>query len=376
MLFKEIRLTNIRNIPSAVLQLRSKLNVVIGENGAGKTSLLEGISVLANGRSFRTSKIPKVITRDSANLTVFAEANQLDQTFRLGLLRDSQGSFQAKINGQKCNTLSEISKILPVITIAPGYYDNILTQRKERSKLFDWGLFHVEHSFHHYWLQYGKILKQRNALLKKIKDARFTDKAQEPGLIKHLSHWDSLLVDAAKPITEQRKNYVAQMNEMLSDFQPFLTSLQETISLVYRDGWSSKKSLKEHIESGRERDIQLGYTRSGPHRSDIDILLGNEQAVEIASRGQQKLIVSTLVLSIIKKFISTTQKHCFIAIDDLPAELDSVNQATLIRLLMSMKNVQILLTAISLDSLKEAISGYNSLMFHVEHGQFSQMSLE
>ncbi|PWK46768.1 DNA replication/repair protein RecF [Pleionea mediterranea] len=362
MLIRQLKLSNVRNIAYADLSLHPKLTIITGDNGAGKSSLLEALSLLANGKSFRTGKVAKVIQSNTDKLTVFAHGFIEDYPFQVGLSRSLSGDYKAKINGDICQKQYELTQLLPVFSIVPGFYDQISLQRQARLKLLDWGVFHVEHNFYSVWRDFNKVLKQRNALLKQIK-------YKGHGL-KDLSYWDSLFCNTSEQLTELRLRYFKSISQLFENNQLDYSEFLQGIDMEYLTGSSKSSSLSEVLKNNQESDIQRGSTQSGPHRADFRLIKDKQNILETASRGQQKILINGVMLAMIQCFLMKNNKPCLICIDDLPSELDSSNQERLLKALMALEGAQIVLTAITQDSLPRAISGYNRQMFHVEHGQF------
>lgn len=363
MLIHQLRVSNVRNIAHATLELDPKLNFIIGLNGAGKSSLLEALSLLASGKSFRTRKVQNVISDNEKQLVLYAKCQSDSKPVSVGVLRDVKGEYRAKIDGEVCHRLSEISRLLPVFVVAPGFYDEVANQRAARLRLLDWGLFHVEHQFYPSWREYHRLLKQRNALLKQIKSKRASQS--------QLDYWDSLLCERAEEVGQLRLSYVKALAKAFDDNKDKFEAFHHDVSLSYSVGMSQKySSLAEALKQQRELDIQRGSTQSGPHRADLSLKKAEQLVMDVASRGQQKVIVNRLMITLIEHFIHSTQKSCLVAIDDLASELDKANQNQLLQSLIGLEGAQIIVTGITQDSLPETISRYNGRMFHVEHGRF------
>jgi DNA replication and repair protein RecF len=363
MLIEELRVSNVRNIANANLTLDPKLNFIIGRNGAGKSSLLEALSLLSSGKSFRTRKIQSVISEQQDELLIFARCSFQSQPYTIGIARNRRGEYRAKINGEPCHKLSEISRLLPIFVIAPGFYDDIANNRAGRLRLLDWGLFHVEHEFYGVWREFQQLLKQRNALLKQIKYKQIA--------ATQLDYWDELFCERAENVTRLRQNYIARLSDTFAQGHKRYDEFQEAIQLGYATGLSAKYAcLIDALRHQREYDIQKGITQSGPHRADLKLLKNKQPVMETASRGQQKIIVNRLMITLIEHYIKATQKGCLVALDDLASELDADNQNRLLQSLIGLEGAQLLVTSITQDSLPKAISGYNGHMFHVEHGRF------
>ncbi len=362
MLIHRLKVSDVRNIAHADLQFNHPLAIITGKNGAGKSSIIEALSILSTGRSFRSSSIQQIIRSTRTDLSVFAKGVNCGATYSAGILRNQQGQFKAKLNGENLKRQYELTEHIPVFSIVPGIYEEIANQRKARMRLLDWGVFHVEHQFFATWRDYKQALRQRNAVLKQIKLRK--------ALPKSLDYWESSFVALAERLTEIRSRYVERLQPYFNECGQRFGELLANKRLVYKQGFSQGMSYSEVLEKNKENDIKRGFTQAGPHRGDFILLKGNENVFDFVSRGQQKVLINALMLSVIALFTVTCDKECLVCIDDLPSELDLERQEQLIAALTALERTQLLVTAITEDSLPGAISGYNRDMFHVEQGEF------
>jgi len=368
MLIHQLSLSNVRNIARAQLTLHPKLNIITGSNGAGKSSLLEALSIISAGKSFRTANIRKVIKEDADALTVFCTLQGPDGIQKIGLQRDLQGGFKAKRDGKNLTRLVDVSKQLPIFIIYPGFYEQVAEKRANRLKVFDWGVFHVEHNFFELWSKYSKTLKQRNALLKQIK-SRVKSNDQ-------LLYWNKTLSALGNELNKSRLRYIDSISTIFQETLSNTKLKDSNIQLSYYRGFNKDHDFLSLLEETSEKDILRGTTQIGPHRADVRFLSSGQNIFEKASRGQQKMLVNALLISMIKRFSEDSGRASMVCLDDLPSELDEYNQEDLIAALSALPMAQILITAITENSLPEAISGYNRHMFHVEHGMFQQRDLQ
>jgi DNA replication and repair protein RecF len=359
-LIKDITLHNIRSLGCSTLKLGHKLSVVVGSNGAGKTSILEAISIVSTGKSFRTRQIETVISNDRSELVVFCRKDNESSVSNLGIKRDRKGSYKVKVDGQSSNSLVDLSRALPAFIITPDFYDDFLTTRASRIKLLDQGLFHVEHDFYQHWKSFNKILKQRNALLKSIREGKSQRTA--------LGYWDETLCLHAEMIDELRRKYLSDLKPRFRSYCSAYNDFHQSLEIEFNSGWNNNEPLINELNRSIERDVSRGFTHFGAHKADITFKFDGKKAVDYASRGQQKIMVNNFMLATIEQFIGAKNKPCIVAIDDLASELDQFHQEGLVTALLALNGAQIVITCIDINSLPEAVSGYNSAMFHVEHG--------
>ncbi|OOV87370.1 DNA replication/repair protein RecF [Oceanospirillum linum] len=362
MSIRRLDIAGFRNLTSAQLQPASGVNLIIGENGAGKTSILEAISVLSTGRSFRASRTPAIINFEQDAYTLFAEVfNALaahQQIVPIGISRNRQGEQQIRIAGQQARTASQLAELLPVQTINSESFQLLEGSPKVRRQFVDWGVFHVEHVFFPVWQAGQKALKQRNKLLKYGK---------MQGSAQH-DTWDEALAGYAEQIDLYRARYVEML---IPEFKSTLSELafSDEVSLSYYRGWDRTVSCLDALRQNREKDLALGFTQSGPHRADLKIRVNKLPAVDVLSRGQQKLVVCALLLAQGRLMQKVTGKQSIYLVDDLPAELDSEHRNYLCQVLEEMQ-CQVFITSVEADALIQSWSASTPMtVFHVKHGE-------
>jgi DNA replication and repair protein RecF len=261
---KQLKIENFRNLQQVELFPHPRLNFLTGPNGAGKTSVIESIVVLSRGRSFRTTQAEDLVGPRAGYFRVFAETQgKKGRTNRLGLER--AGKFwKARLDGADVQQLSRLLQSLPVVLMEPNSHLLVSGSPEIRRKYLDRGLFHVEQRFLNVWRQYSKILKQRNAALRKRQVAV-------------LDGLDQLASEIGAELGRQRQAHFNQISERVSRLLEQLNKDDIEVDLEYQDGWH-EKSLMEALVKGRKRDLDQGMTASGPHRADIQIKMRGRAA--------------------------------------------------------------------------------------------------
>ena len=154
---KSLSIINLRNISNAEIVFDANLNYFVGDNGAGKTSILEALSMLSKGRSFRAGQISSLIGPDSKKLQVVSKIeSHTGEAHQLGMERDDSG-WSARHNGEDVNQLSELTALLPHVLLEPNSHTLISGPPDGRRKYLDWGVFHVEHNFLTLWRRYNRV---------------------------------------------------------------------------------------------------------------------------------------------------------------------------------------------------------------------------
>lgn len=327
----------LRNLQPLTLHPGPGINLVTGANGSGKTSLLEGLYILGMGRSFRTRQLKNVIQHEADELTLFGRLAGGDETpgTSLGVRRPREDrELELRLGGERPARLSELVGTLPLQLINPDAFRLLEGPPARRREFLDWGVFHVKHEFLTGWKRMRRALKHRNALLRRGKLGGGTDVSQ-------LDAWEHELATRGEQVDRLRRDW---FSAFLPLFEQTLDALMplERLTLHYARGWDKKRSLAEVLQAARETDEHMGFTQQGPQRADLRIRVNKKPAVEVLSRGQQKLVVSAMKLAQGRLLESQSgpgaaQRHCVYLIDDLPAELDSYYQQRFCELLESMQ---------------------------------------
>jgi len=343
---------NLRNIQSAQIEPSPRLNLLLGANGSGKTSLLEAIYLLGRGKSFRSAYSRRIVSYNHPTLTVFAKASTKSGAFNTLGIQINDGKFRAKLNGKFEQKSSTLAAVIPLLFISPDGDKLIKGSPRQRRRFIDWGLFHVEHEFLSVWQRYNRILQQRNAVLRQKSVAM-------------LVSWDEQLVDAALKLNLFRLNYVENLVRLTKSFMQQLLGI-DTVEFSYQSGWRRGENFEDVLKASIESDIRLGFTQKGPHRADLVMKIDGRAAAEYLSGGQQKLAACSLLLAQASVFNQYKQESCVILVDDLPSELDLQHRHLFMDLLYSIGG-QVFVTATDSNLLQ--LAAYpEKKTFHVEHG--------
>ena len=343
-----------RNIQSAQLIPAPGINLIYGQNGSGKTSILEAIYFLGMGRSFRSHLSQRVINNDDDKLTLFATLNLARGDSKIGLRRFRSGETEVRIDGEKVKRLSTLAETLPIQVITPESFSLLFEGPKSRRQFIDWGAFHADPQFYGAWTNVRRVLKQRNQLLR------------NGSAYSNIQFWDQEFVRYAEQVTEIRNHYVDSLNELLKGIiGEFLPSVDVKVS--FTRGWDSKTDFAELLENQYSRDLATGHTVSGPHKADLRLRVGTLPAQDALSRGQLKLLVCALRIAQGKLLKQQIDKHSIYLVDDLPSELDAQHRQLLLQQLTE-TGAQIFVTAIDPQAIVDSLSSPPNRMFHVEQG--------
>lgn len=355
-MLSEVKINNVRNIKKGHLKLSNNINIIVGPNGSGKTSVLEAIYLLSRSRSFRTQSINNVRTKGEEHLVVYGATEEKERTNQIAI-KKSPKETKIRINGKNEKKASELSEHLKVHLIRPESQTLLERGSSARRTFIDWGVFHVKQSFLAKAKTYNHLLKQRNKLLKQRDQST-------------LSTWSEKLAEYGTIVDKERGAYLVLLQQELK--KTVLALLGDVdISLTYEKGWSDKLNLGSALINSLDRDLFKGYTTVGPHKADIVLRVGSYLAQDYLSRGQVKLLVMALYLAQIRLLRNIGNQDVCVLVDDLSAELDKKNVNKVLMLLYK-TGAQILLTATSLESLTEWSVLADTKTFHVEQGLITE----
>lgn len=351
------------------------LNVITGDNGAGKTSVLEALHLMAYGRSFRGRVRDGLIRSGQPAVEVFVEwqdcldagandpSSAVDRSgarIRRAGLRHAGQAWEGRLDGQPVAHLGELCAALAVVTFEPGSHALVGGAADVRRRYLDWGLFHVEPGFLPLWRRYSRALKQRNALLK----AR-ANEAQ-------LDAWDHELAEAGEPLGRHREQYLAALRPGFSRLAGELAPALGETRLGYLPGWRRDElPLADALLLARQRDLQSGFTSVGPHRADWRIEFSAIPGREALSRGQAKLTALTALLAQAEYHAAARGEWPVVCFDDLASELDRNHQVRVLEWLLASR-AQVFVTGTERPAMLDRLDTPVGL-FHVEQGQVERL---
>lgn len=347
-----IRAQGVRNLKGLDWKPGPGINLITGDNGAGKTSLLEAICLLSRGRSFRTGYSRPVMSEGEKQIEISGRTEGAGSAHQLGM-RKSAGGWVGKIDGREAAGQGELARYLPTLVFEPGSHAMVEGPPEGRRRFLDWGVFHVEPGYGRLVQQYRKALKQRNAALRS-------------GNGPAAWAFDGILISSGEEIAIQRDAYaerlipvarqvIAQLNQEIDELSPQLDR-----------GWPRDQALGEALKAHREQDLRSGHTGRGPHRAELRLRVANRAAAEYLSRGQQKVLGLSLILAQAQTFHVEQGEAPILLLDDLASELDPDRLGSSLSLLQDLK-AQVMVTMIRAEAVSEALLGM-AQRFHVEHG--------
>lgn len=334
-------------------------NLLVGENGAGKTTVLEALHLMAYGRSFRGRVRDGLIRQGADALDVFVawtpDPLALPSTQRRAGMRHTGQAWSGRLDGEDVDQLGRLCAALAVVSFDPGSHALVSGSGDWRRKFMDWGLFHVEPDFLGLSRRYARALKQRNALLKSGRPS--------PAL---LDSWESELSETGEALTAFRLAYLERLQQRMLPLAADLAPSLGVLGLDFQPGWRRQElPLADALLLARERDLVLGHTTVGPHRADWSVRLVSGLGREALSRGQAKLTALIALLAQAEEHAQERGSWPVLQLDDLASELDRPHLQRVLDWLAG-TGAQVVMTA---TERPDALRTLPLALFHVEQGQ-------
>ena len=352
-----LEVRSLRILADIEIEFSPGLNLVVGSNGSGKSSLLEAVHILGSGRSFRTHRMRDVMTRGESNLRIVGRTVGPDGVpgtigieYHLDGLRIRRGGVDVK-------AASELVAFLPMVTITPDSYRLVTDGADLRRRIIDRLLFHVEPRYLEHHQRYRRALRQRNAAIRgSIADDQ-------------LDGWNTELAVVGEQLTTLRIQYLKRALPAMEEIVGKLVGLP--IDIRFYRGWDSAMSLHQACERSLTHDRLRGYTQTGPHRADLRFTVHGRPVQHSLSRGETKLFVTAVFVAQVRDLASILEYPPVVLVDDLASELDSDSRS---RCLTELKTTgaQLFLTAIPGHGLDGSVFEEMRL-FHVEQGRITGM---
>ena len=356
MYIESIQLKNFRNYESLSIDLDKGTNILYGNNAQGKTNVLEAVYLCSTSKSHRGSKDKDIIQFGQEESHIRLQVKKDVFSYRIDMHLRKNRAKGVAVNSVPIKKARELLGVVNVVFFSPEDLNIVKSGPSERRKFLDMELCQLDGVYLTDLSAYNHILLQRNHLLKDI--------SFNPSLMQTLEVWDSQMAEYARRIILKRTEFIDELNMIIKDIHHDLTGGLEDIRIVYEPD-TEIEFFEEELRKGRERDLKLKTTGTGPHRDDFCILAKGIDIRRFGSQGQQRTAALSLKLSeihLVKKRIHDTP---VLLLDDVLSELDSTRQTCL---LDSINNVQTIITCTGLDDFISHQFKINKV-FHVDSGK-------
>lgn len=354
-----LAIADLRNLESVDIEVAPGINLFHGANGAGKTSILESLFMLSRGRSFRSPHLHDVVRHGAASCWVNADLGE-DRVARLRLSAGvgRSGRRTLKVGEDTVSKLSRIAALLPVQLMSGDASTLVFGSPSWRRQWIDWLLFHVEPELGPSFSRYEQALRQRNSLLRQVRDGNAKAATLVP--------WERVLGEQGQKIDEARKRLVVALHPRV---KVLLDALGQPFDVEFdvSQGWSGERELGEDLAHRRERDVALGHTTSGAHRGDLHIRVAGRPGGRSLSRGQGKAVAAAMILAQFDHLRELGRFDGVLLIDDFSAEFDAEVRDRFVQALGS-RPFQVLATGVEALDRPLGTAYSDSASFHVKQG--------
>lgn len=353
-----LHIRQFRNLSCVDCECHPHINMIVGANGSGKTSLLEAIYYLSRARSFRSSIKSRLVQHGTNQ---FLLQTRFNNTHKLGIQRQlSPKDLRIRLDEQDVRSTAQLAQHLPVLII---YYDSfqlVVGSPDHRRRFLDWGVFHVEHCFVEQWRHYKRILRQRNHALKK----------RQPHSL--VQAWDNDLIHYGQAIANTRQHHIKQLKTYINQVLKTI-KVDWHIDIAYQPGIPHDYDhLSTALADNLQADYNLGYTQYGPHRADLKLTVNNQPAKDVLSRGQQKALILAMYIAQSQYYVDTHTTKPIILIDDLVAEFDETRLKQALSLLHQ-QSAQIFITAIDSKTVPIDNTTHDYALFTMHEGAINKL---
>lgn len=345
----EITLVQFRNYFQQTFQFQERIVGICGQNGTGKTNLLDAVYYLSFSRSYFSRPDAQNMHHGSAGLRIQGHYVLEEKNTTVTAIVRETGKKELQCDGEAYKKFSDHIGKMPVVMIAPDDVELISGPGEERRKFLDTLLSQLDHTYLQQLINYQKILQQRNSLLKQAAEQGTVDETL-------LSILNDQLSETGSFIFETRKDFLLSFLPLAYSIYERIAGKSDGLSLQYHSPLSTA-SFKELLQLNRAKDLALQRTSSGVHRDDIILLMGDQLFKSEASQGQRKSLLFALKLAewqILKEKKGFTP---ILLLDDVFEKLDDTRMAQLLQWVCTESDGQVFITDTHPERLNQQLSG-------------------
>jgi DNA replication and repair protein RecF len=350
------------------LGFHPNLNILIGDNGQGKTNILESIFYAATGKSHRTNYDNELVQWNEKFMKMALLGERVFGKIKIEIVIRSDGKKVLKVNNQMMKKLSELIGNINVVLFSPEDIMLVKGGPSIRRRFLDIEISQTSPFYCHNLSSYLKVLSQRNNLLKALRE-----KKENSDL---LDVWDMQLVEFGCNIIKKRIEVLNKLKFLAKDIHSRITNGKEELALYYLATVDPSKAVDRPLEDyymaklqeNRFSEIKMGATLIGPHRDDIEIKIGDTNVKAFGSQGQQRTCALSMKLAELEFMKMETKEYPVLLLDDVLSELDESRRKFLLE--VASRTVQTFVTATDIEDFSDSLVS-RSRIFRVNDGQIT-----
>ena len=336
MFIKNLKLFNFKNHSEKSFDFSPEINCFVGNNGAGKTNILDALHYLSMTKSFLGNLDAQNILHESDFFAIEAEIQGEEKNDIIKVQLPKEGKKIIKKNDKTYERIADHIGFLPSVMISP-YDSNLISDGSEsRRKFLDAMISQTDSDYLFALIQYQKTLQQRNALLKYFAKNRTFD-------LDSLEIYNEPLTKFGTQIFEKRQRFVASILPTIQHFYEIISKGNEKVTVIYESNLN-EQNFEEILSENLEKDRVLTYTSRGIHKDDLRFEMNENLIKKFGSQGQQKSFLIALKLAQIKRIKDITNKNPILLLDDIFDKLDDNRVSQLIDLVNQQNFGQIFIT--------------------------------
>ena len=352
-----IEVRHLRVLDGIHIEFSPHVNLLVGSNGSGKSSLLEAVHIMGSGRSFRSHRLRDVVTHGKTSLRIVGRTIGSDGTSETIGIEHSPEGLRIRRGGIDVRASSVLAAFLPTVAVTPDSHRLVTDGADLRRRVIDRLLFHVEPVYLDHYQRYRRALRQRNAAIRG---------GAGDG---ELDGWSAELATAGEQLTAHRVRYLDRALPTMNEVVAKLVGMP--VEIQFYQGWDSDKSLTYACEYSLASDRLRGYTQAGPHRADLRFTTDSRPLQHCLSRGETKLFVMAVAVAQVRDLTTVLGYPPVVLVDDLASELDSHGRSRCLAELNA-TGAQVFLTAVPGHGLDRSDVDAERL-FHVEQGHIHRV---
>ncbi|WP_370899254.1 DNA replication/repair protein RecF [Chryseobacterium gossypii] len=359
MIINKLSLYNFKNHSEKKFEFSPQINCFVGNNGAGKTNILDALHYLSVGKSFLGNTDINNIKKDEDFFTIEAEILNEESEDIIKVFQPKDAKKIIKKNDKSYERLADHIGYLPSVMISP-YDSNLISDSGEsRRRFLDSMISQTDTEYLFNLIQYQKTIQQRNALLKYFAKNRTFDKDS-------LEIYDDPIISFGTRIFEKRKDFVARLNPIVQNFYHTISGGKETVSVIY-ESHLLESPFNDLLQESLERDRMLTYTSKGIHKDDLLFEMDHILIKKTGSQGQQKSFLISLKLAQMSLIKELTKKTPVLLLDDIFDKLDDIRVSQLIELVNQENFGQIFITDTHKERTENVVKKINeeSVIFEI-----------
>jgi len=336
MYLKTLSLINFKNHAEKQFDLNDDINVFVGDNGAGKTNILDAVNYLSMCKSFLNSVDRQNIKFDEKFFLIQGDFIKNEKSNQISCGVTFGQKKKIKRNKKEYEKLADHIGEFPVVVISP-YDSNLISEGSEvRRKFIDSIISQYDKKYLATLMKYNKVLQQRNALLKRFQELRIFE-------AESIEIWDAQLVLLGNFIFEKRKEFLAEFLPSFQNFFNLISNGNESINIEFNSQLNTN-SLSNLLNEASRKDSRVGYTTVGTHKDDLVFQINGNPIKKFGSQGQQKSFLIALKLTQFEYITALLNKKPILLLDDIFDKLDHGRVERLMKMVSDHVFGQVLIT--------------------------------